>query len=64
MKIQDINLNTKAGAKQFNEINKALQEKILFTKKVITSEDEKNLIIFLKDSQEFQTWRINNLLTR
>ena len=64
MKIQDINLNTRAGAKQFNEINKALQEKILFTKKVITSEDEKNLIIFLKDSQEFQTWRINNLLTR
>ena len=64
MKIQDLNLNTRAGAKEFNEINQALQEKILFTKKIITSEDKQNLIVFLQDSQEFQQYRINNLLTR
>ncbi len=63
MKIQDINLNTKAGAKQFNEINQELQNKLL-TKRKLTSEDKKNLIIFLQDSQEFQQWRINTLLTR
>ena len=63
MKIKDLNLNTKAGAEEFNKINKELQNKLL-TKRKLTSEDKKNLIIFLQDSQEFQQWRINNLLTR